>query len=268
MDQEGADGVTLRQVDPSEPADPGANPPRRTGRRVVARVGAGLAFAAAGFLGVASWSSSDGTDLRAERHTDLTGLVRAQAQDNQALARTVSELRADVDELGETIAGAQGDRAHRAVDELATPAGMEPMAGPGVVVTLDDAPSSARSAEVDPDALVVHQQDIQAVVNALWAGGAEALSIQGQRIVSTSAIRCVGNSVVLHGVPYPPPYVITAIGAPAELSTALNEAPGVRVYLEYVERFGLGYQLSQHDEVEIPGFEGSLDLEYARPIDS
>ena len=52
----------------------------------------------------------------------------------------------------------------------------------------------------------MHQQDIQAVVNALWAGGAEAMTIQGQRVISTTGIKCVGNTVVLHGVPYSPPY--------------------------------------------------------------
>ncbi len=58
----------------------------------------------------------------------------------------------------------------------------------------------------------MHQQDIQAYVNALWAGGAEAITLQGQRLISTTGIKCVGNTVVLDGVPYSPPYVIEAIG--------------------------------------------------------
>ena len=82
-------------------------------------------------------------------------------------------------------------------------------------MTLTDAPRSVDVPGLDPNVLVVHQQDIQAFVNALWAGGAEAISLQGQRLISTTGIKCVGNTVVLDGVPYSPPYVIEAIGDPA-----------------------------------------------------
>jgi len=80
-----------------------------------------------------------------------------------------------------------------------------------------------KPAGVDDDDLVVHQQDIQGVVNALWSGGAEALTIQGQRVIATTGIKCVGNTVVLHGVPYAPPYVIEAIGDQAALESALEQ---------------------------------------------
>ena len=97
-----------------------------------------------------------------------------------------------------------------------------------MTITLTDAPDAVQDsvAEDDVSNLVVHQQDIQAVANALWAGGAEAMTIQGQRVVSTTGIRCVGNSVVLHDVPYAPPYVIRAIGADRRrCSTASMTAP-------------------------------------------
>ncbi len=86
------------------------------------------------------------------------------------------------------------------------------MHGPAVRVTLTDAPVDFAPPGVNGDLLVVHEQDIQQVVNALWAAGAEAMTIQGQRVISTTAVKCVGNTVVLHGVPYAPPYVITSIG--------------------------------------------------------
>jgi uncharacterized protein YlxW (UPF0749 family) len=88
-------------------------------------------------------------------------------------------------------------------------------------VILDDAPASVAANGIEPDLLVVHQQDIQAVVNALWSGGAEAMTIQEQRVISTTAVKCVGNTVVLHGIPYAPPYRIRAIGDPLRLHAAL-----------------------------------------------
>ena len=87
-------------------------------------------------------------------------------------------------------------------------------------MTLADAPRSADRVlpeDASPDDLVVHQQDVQAVVNALWPGGAEAMQIMDQRVITTSAVRCVGNTLILQGRVYSPPFQITAIGDPQRL---------------------------------------------------
>ena len=102
----------------------------------------------------------------------------------------------------------------------ATPPASTPRRGPGVTITLSDAPEDViNSTTGDVNPLLVHQQDIQAVVNALWKGGASAVTIQGQRVVSTTGIKCEGNSVQLQGVPYPQPYVIQAVGDQGALLT-------------------------------------------------
>jgi uncharacterized protein YlxW (UPF0749 family) len=92
------------------------------------------------------------------------------------------------------------------------------------------------------------------------------MTIQGQRVISTTGIKCIGNTVVLHGIPYSPPYVITAVGDPASMLTEINESPYIDIYLDYVESYGLGWDVLPHSEVEVPAYEGSLDLEYARPV--
>ena len=82
------------------------------------------------------------------------------------------------------------------------------MVGPGLVVRLDDAnrdPGAALPAGVTSDDLVIHQQDLQAVVNALWQGGAQGIQVMDQRLISTSAVRCVGNTLILQGRVYSPP---------------------------------------------------------------
>ena len=107
---------------------------------------------------------------------------------------------------------------------------------------MDDAPDSVRAEGVDADLLVVHQQDIQAVVNALWSGGAEAMTIQGQRVIATTGIKCVGNTVVLHGVPYAPPYVISAIGEPAGCAPPWPSSPALQIYRQYVDAYALVYR--------------------------
>jgi uncharacterized protein YlxW (UPF0749 family) len=136
-------------------------------------------------------------------------------------------------------------------------------------VTLADAPRRADRLLPDgasPDDLVVHQQDVQAVVNALWAGGAEALQIMDQRVIATSAVRCVGNTLILQGRVYSPPYVVRAIGDPERLTLALDSSVNVQLYRFYVEEYGLVYRTKRSGKLELPGFEGSLDLLYAKAV--
>src|SRR5690606_41737436 len=94
--------------------------------------------------------------------------------------------------------------------------------GGALTVTLHAAPPDATAKlpgypEPQPDCLVIHQQDLQAVVNAMWQGGAEGIQVMDQRLISTSAVRCVGNTLILQGRVYSPPYTITAVGDPGQL---------------------------------------------------
>ena len=97
----------------------------------------------------------------------------------------------------------------------------------------------------------------------MWAGGARGVSIQGQRLISTSAVRCVGNSVVIEGIPYPPPYVIEAVGDQSALEQALSASPAVAIYQQYVDAYGLGYSATR-DAIKLPGYTGPIALSHAR----
>ena len=99
----------------------------------------------------------------------------------------------------------------------------------------------------------MHQQDIQAVLNALWSGGAEGIQMQDQRIIGTSAPRCVGNTLLLNGRTYSPPYTVTAVGDPVAMQAALAAAPLVTLYKQYVVRFGLGYSEEPRATVDVVG---------------
>ena len=101
------------------------------------------------------------------------------------------------------------------------------------------------------------------MVNALWAGGADAISIQTHRVISTTGIKCVGNSVVLHGVPYLPPYTISAIGDRRKLQKALDDSKYIENLQDYVVKFQLGYQVKNESSIAMPAYEGTLDLQSA-----
>lgn len=234
------------------------------------RAAAVFVFVVAGALFATTSLYSKGLDLRAASITDLGGVVRQERQRSDDLQARLAELNKEVDQLSHQVNDSNVSELQRQVDELLEPAGLAPVAGPGLTVVLNDAPKSeidkaGGDSGVSVDELVVHQQDIQAVVNALWTGGAEAMSIQGQRVISTTGIKCVGNTVVLHGVPYSPPYRISAIGNPAELQASLVSNDYIDAYLDAVEAYGLGYDVTTSERLEIPAYKGSTTLKYARP---
>ena len=150
-----------------------------------------------GGLFVVSANNSEGTDLRPGRYTDLASLVRNEAQDYEKLKIRVAALNAQVTTLTESVNDRQVNRYQAEIEQLQDPAGLSPRSGAGVTVTLSDAPEDViKTTTEEANLLVVHQQDIQAVVNALWKGGAEAMTLQNQRVISTTGIKCVGNTVL------------------------------------------------------------------------
>lgn len=226
-----------------------------------------LVFICAGALFATSSLSSRGTDLRAGRYDDLASLVATRKAEADALQARVNDLSREVDALAAEVADGAAEKAQSRVEALEQPAGLDAVRGPAVTVTLDDAPDEIIDASsADPNDFIVHQQDIQAVVNALWAGGAEAMSIQGQRIISTTGIKCVGNTVRLQGVPYSPPYVITAIGNQQAMLSRISVDPAIRIYRQYADSpdFQLGWDLRLPASTTVPGYEGLVEMSYAR----
>jgi uncharacterized protein YlxW (UPF0749 family) len=214
--------------------------------------------------------NSQGTDLRPGRYTDLASLVSNEAARYDALKQRVADLNAEVQALTESVNDTTVKRYQRRIDELKDPAGLEPRTGPGVTVTLSDAPEEViRSTDLDRNLLVVHQQDIQAVVNAMWKGGASAVTINGQRIVSTTGIKCEGNAVQLQGVPYSQPYVISAVGDQATLLDAIDSDSYLQIYREQAAdpSIQVGWTLDLEDSLTAPAYDGLLDLNYARPLE-
>lgn len=223
----------------------------------------------AGLLFATSAATARGTDLRGGR-SDLPDLIRSQAVQVERRAQDNARLRQQIAEQEASLPGAPRLQQLREREAgLEAQAGLQAVRGPAVRVSLDDAHRSADSLPegVSVDDVVVHQQDVQAVVNALWAAGAEAMTIQDQRIVATSAVRCVGNTLILDGRVYSPPFVITAIGDQATLQAGLDADPAVLVYREYAGRLGLGYRV-EHLDAEFGPYTGTVHPVHARPARS
>ena len=220
--------------------------------------------AVAGLIFATSARVSNGTDLRSPQSADLQGLVRSAEADVNRQSQLADGLRDRVS--AETDQAARDDAAVAAAQQrsapLLTPAGLTAVTGPGITVVLDDA--SSIPAGVDPNQLVVHQSDLQSVVNALWAGGAEAMTISGQRVIATSAVRCVGNTLLLNGRVFSPPFRVAAIGPFGTMRAALDRSPGVGLFKQAADYYGLGYTVAQSSSLKLPAYTGSTSLTYAK----
>jgi len=244
-----------------------------TTARVVARLASAVTFGLAGVLFATSAVTADGTDLRATGRTSLPELIRDREASVANLERSVAAARSDIDDLTAGQDSAQLDAARASADALAPQAGLTSVTGPTLTVMLDDsdrAPVYGEAADgLSVDDYVVHQQDLEAVINALWTGGAEAMMIMDQRVIGTSAVRCVGNVLSLQGRTYSPPYTISAIGDTDAMAAALARSEPVTIYRDYADLLGLGYDVSlAAPDSEFPPYEGTLGLQFARATEA
>lgn len=244
--------------------------PNRTGDGnapgIAVRSGFALALGLlAAIIFVSARSSSVAPEERIGARVELAELIRAQ----QARAE---ELKARVDELALQVEAFEQAGPHTddklalqvRIDQMAAPAGLTPVHGPGLVVSLNDS-SQAASRGVDANDLVIHEQDLHAVINALWAGGAEAMSVNGQRVLTTTAVRCVGSVLLLHGRTYSPPYVIHAIGDGEMMDASLERDAAVQRFAAAAKAFQLGFSVTDDEALELPAYEGTAALQVARP---
>lgn len=240
-------------------------------RRSVWRFGVPVVCLCAGLLLATTHTVSGGSEIRRSDAPRLVDLVR-EAQ------TSVDRLSAQRETLVDLVDNHHGgtptaDAALRAItaraDALDVDAGLVAMRGPGLVVTLNDAQRDAEGrfpGDASADDLVVHQQDIEAVLNALWSAGAEGIQMQDQRIIATSAPLCVGNTLLLNGRTYSPPYAITAIGDVSAMQAALAASPMVTLYKRYVVRFGLGYTEEPKAEADVIAHPPAVRMRYAKPV--
>jgi uncharacterized protein YlxW (UPF0749 family) len=225
---------------------------------------------AAGLLFATSSRTALGTDLRAGESSQLSGLIEqrdaAVARQQEQLALLQQQVQALTDQAASRnseVAAALAEGQQGMVSAGATGIG-----GPGISVTLDDAPPQAGGglpSGATADDLVIHQSDVQGVVNALWAAGADGVAIMGQRLIGTSAVICVGNTLLLHGRKYSPPFIVTAVGSATQMRQQLSASYEVQLLKRAVDDYGLTYEVADQRQVSLPAYDGPLVMQYARP---
>ena len=190
--------------------------------------------------------------------SDLSTLVRNRQEQVKVVENEVAALDAQIQSF--TAATPQSGTPD---EDAFTARSTRPVSGPGVQITLSDAPPGQIPEGATPNDLVIHQQDIEDTMNALWAGGAEAMTVQGVRVTSRTIIRCIGNVILVDGTSYSPPYVIQAIGDPATLRATVTANPRMVNYQVYVTKYGLGWEMQTKDSLSFAPATTSLTANYA-----
>lgn len=194
-----------------------------------------------------------------QRSQDLADQLEKAENERDALMGETEELRTQLRDVANSQAEYQ--TLVKQMEQAQLHAGLIPVAGPGVVVTMDDSARPVSTGE-NPNNFIIHDEDVLRVINELSAARAEAISINGQRVVGRTEIRCTGPVITINGVRTAPPLVITAIGNPADLEAAINMRGGIG---ETLKVYGLQFSVRKETALTVPAYKSSLKLQYATP---
>jgi uncharacterized protein YlxW (UPF0749 family) len=202
-------------------------------------------------------------EAAAPRKAELVQLIDQRRSQVDDLDTAVATLRRDVATAQQdvSLADSRDRQAARAQAELAAQAGTVPLTGPGIEVRLSPSDRAAPTAE-EAGAYQIHDTDLQLVVNALWAAGAEAVAVNDSRLVATTPIRAAGSTIVVNFRPLTPPFTVTAIGADQARFEASDIA---RRFRRWTTLFGLGFSVRPRTDLEVPGYTGRVGISTAVP---
>lgn len=192
-----------------------------------------------------------GSSVRSQRAEDLVMQFKQMEKERDALLGEVKQLRE----------AALGGSSSVQTSNIKAGAGLIPLEGPGIIVTLDEAKQPTTPGK-NPNLFLIRDEDILKVLNELRAAGAEAISINGQRLIASSEIRTAGNALSVNNTRTAPPFEIKAIGEPDTLDNSLRLRGGV---IETLQVWGIQVSVKKQPNVQIPAYKGVFRFEHAKP---
>ncbi|HEY3247289.1 MAG TPA: DUF881 domain-containing protein [bacterium] len=226
-----------------------------------------LVFVVAGFLVVTQIRNEllirQQLRVPSQRLEELAFVLHEQERQREALERQIVVLRDQVRayEVGTLQGRTKLTQLGMQLDQLRLFAGFTAVEGPGVQIELRDSPNRLRPGD-DPNTVILHYTDLQAVANELFASGAEALAINGERVVATTGLNCVGTTILCNIKRVAPPYRLVAIG-PVDAMMAYLQRPSGAV--ETLRAFGFPVELVRGAHLTVPAYRGSYRFTFARP---
>lgn len=242
----------LRAAQQAEPPPVGTTAKARQSVTLV------LVFTLAGLvLATAARQTRAAAPAVAQARDELIKRVQSKTDQADALTRQLLALRGAVDKargdaLNLTSAGAD---ARADLDALAALSGVSPVHGPGIKVVVDDAPQKPGKGGDHSGTGRVLDTDMQRLLNGLWAAGAEAVSVNGQRLTQLTAVRSAGDAILVAYRPLSPPYEVLAVGNPNDLEVDFVDGPGGR-WFHTLSTFGIRFNVTQQKDLRLPGASG------------
>jgi len=201
-------------------------------------------------------------NIEKARAIELASQINQLSQENSDLKKQIYDLEKKVKEYQDSAASISKttDLLKSELDSTKILAGLVDVEGPGLIITLDDSKAPA-DPNADPNTFLLHDSDILQVINELRAAGAEAISINDQRILATTEIRCAGPTVSINNTRYSAPYIVKAIGDPKILKNSLTMRGGI---IDLLKQFQIEVKIEEANKIVVPRYSGMLKYKYAK----
>jgi uncharacterized protein YlxW (UPF0749 family) len=199
------------------------------------------------------------------RTSEMRVMLMDAIRQNQTMQEDLEELRRKVRDYELSVTEGEGALGllRTELDRARLLAGITPVRGPGLIITLSDSKRPPVHGD-DPALFIIHDEDILKLVNVLRAAGAEALSVNGERLLASTEIHCAGPAISINNTRVAAPFEIKAIGNPAAMESSLRMRGGIVETLGY---FGMEIAITQHTTLDVPGFTRPLRFEWAKPTE-
>lgn len=209
----------------------------------------------------------EGFPLSAHRSTELVMMIKDLEKERRRLEEEIAQLRGQINQYEQAALKEKSllKVLSNQLMETKMQAGLIPVKGPGIVITLKDSTNRPKPGE-DPYFYLVHDIDLQQLITELWAAGAEAIAVGEQRVVIHTAIRCVGPTILVNSMRLSPPYIVKAIGDPNSLETALKMRGGYLDAMSVNILHGVEIKIKKENMIEIPAYIGGIIFKFAQPV--
>ncbi len=213
------------------------------------------------YIQIKTVSNSGTAVAKTNEENELRDKVLEMKQKYEEGYAKLSKKEDELDDLIQKATNNDGNasRISKEISKINGILGFTTLKGEGIEITISDGEANENTWNISE--YIVHDEDLMQVVNALFNAGAEAISINGERIIGTTAITCVGNVIKVNDEKLGSPYVIKAIGKKAGLYGALTMDGG---YLYYLSSYGVKVETEQSDSIVIPKYNGIYDFKYAK----
>ena len=222
---------------------------RAQGTTGSSRKGAAVVVALFGLLIVTAAVQTSRDAATEERgREELVSQINSRRDDLGDLEQTITDLRAENSQLGESLASLASDerRATNRADELGAKTGFTPVTGEGIRIRVDDSPDGSKDGRV-------RDEDLATLVDGLWSAGAEAISVNGNRLTNVSPIRNVGGAIHIKSRPLRAPYTVLAVGDRDTLQARFAETSAGVAWFNLVASFGFDFSMNNATSLQLPG---------------